>query len=260
MTDATFATSPPPNSGQRIAAGEISSVDATEAYLERIAQLDGNYASYITVPPTGPGRRPPRRRRNRRRQPARPSSRRARGRQGPVQHRRHRHHQRLHHPGRERARRGRHHHGPPARGRHGAAGQAQHERVRQRRRLPPSLRPAPQPLGHRPQPRHLQQRLRRGDGGLPVRHLPGRGHRRQHPRPRRLLRVGGHSPHLRPGQPPWGLRRQLVHGYRRPHLPHRHRLRPHPGRHRRPRPPGTRRPGTCRCPTTPPPWTATSAA
>ena len=35
--------------GVRIAAGDISSVDATEVYLERIARLDGNYASYITV-------------------------------------------------------------------------------------------------------------------------------------------------------------------------------------------------------------------
>ena len=35
--------------GERIAAGDISSVDATEAYLERISRLDGNYASYITV-------------------------------------------------------------------------------------------------------------------------------------------------------------------------------------------------------------------
>ena len=35
--------------GQRIAAGAVSSLDATDAYLERIARLDGNYASYITV-------------------------------------------------------------------------------------------------------------------------------------------------------------------------------------------------------------------
>ena len=35
--------------GQRIAAGAVSSLDATEAYLERIARLDGSYASYITV-------------------------------------------------------------------------------------------------------------------------------------------------------------------------------------------------------------------
>ncbi|MDE2683002.1 MAG: amidase [Chloroflexota bacterium] len=35
--------------GEKIASGEVSSVEATEAYLDRIAQLDGNYASYITV-------------------------------------------------------------------------------------------------------------------------------------------------------------------------------------------------------------------
>ena len=35
--------------GARIAAGEVSSAEATELYLERIALLDGNYASYITV-------------------------------------------------------------------------------------------------------------------------------------------------------------------------------------------------------------------
>ena len=35
--------------GQRIAAGAVSSLDATDAYLERIARLDGSYASYITV-------------------------------------------------------------------------------------------------------------------------------------------------------------------------------------------------------------------
>ncbi len=35
--------------GEKIAAGEISSAEATEAYLDRIERLDGNYASYITV-------------------------------------------------------------------------------------------------------------------------------------------------------------------------------------------------------------------
>jgi aspartyl-tRNA(Asn)/glutamyl-tRNA(Gln) amidotransferase subunit A len=35
--------------GEKIAAGEISSVEATEAFLDRIGQLDGNYASYVTV-------------------------------------------------------------------------------------------------------------------------------------------------------------------------------------------------------------------
>ena len=37
--------------GQHIAAGRISSAQATDAYLQRIARLDGNYASYITVTP-----------------------------------------------------------------------------------------------------------------------------------------------------------------------------------------------------------------
>ena len=37
--------------GEKIAAGEISSLEATEAYLERIGRLDGNYSSYITVTP-----------------------------------------------------------------------------------------------------------------------------------------------------------------------------------------------------------------
>ncbi|MCE2501970.1 MAG: amidase [Dehalococcoidia bacterium] len=37
--------------GERIAAGDVSSLEATEVYLDRIAQLDGNYASYITVTP-----------------------------------------------------------------------------------------------------------------------------------------------------------------------------------------------------------------
>ncbi len=35
--------------GERIAAGDVSSAEATEAYLQRIGELDGNYASYITV-------------------------------------------------------------------------------------------------------------------------------------------------------------------------------------------------------------------
>ena len=37
--------------GARIAAGEVSSLEATELYLQRIARLDGNYASYVTVTP-----------------------------------------------------------------------------------------------------------------------------------------------------------------------------------------------------------------
>lgn len=40
---------PPTGLAARIASGEISSLDATEAYLERIARIDGRLGSYITV-------------------------------------------------------------------------------------------------------------------------------------------------------------------------------------------------------------------
>ena len=49
MTDANLCYLSATELGERIAAGEVSSLEATEAYLERIASLDGNYASYITV-------------------------------------------------------------------------------------------------------------------------------------------------------------------------------------------------------------------
>ena len=49
MTDANLCYLSATELGERIAAGDVSSLDATEAYLERIANLDGNYASYITV-------------------------------------------------------------------------------------------------------------------------------------------------------------------------------------------------------------------
>ncbi len=49
MADANICYLSATELGQRIGAGEISSLEATEAYLERIARLDGQYASYITV-------------------------------------------------------------------------------------------------------------------------------------------------------------------------------------------------------------------
>ncbi len=49
MTDSNLCYLSATELGERIAGGQISSVDATEAYLERIGRLDGNYASYITV-------------------------------------------------------------------------------------------------------------------------------------------------------------------------------------------------------------------
>ena len=35
--------------GRRIRAGEVSPVEATDAYLERIGRIDGRLNSYITV-------------------------------------------------------------------------------------------------------------------------------------------------------------------------------------------------------------------
>ena len=49
MADASLCYLSATELGERIAAGAVSSLEATEAYLERIARLDGNYASYITV-------------------------------------------------------------------------------------------------------------------------------------------------------------------------------------------------------------------
>ena len=236
MTDANLCYLSATELGERIAAGDVSSLEATEAYLERIARLDGNlrflHHRHRRPRPRG---RPPRRRRDRGRQPARPAPRCPGRGQGPVRHRRHPDYQRLDDPRREYPRRRRHHHGSAEGSRRCAAGQAQHERVRQRRRLPPSLRSAPQPVGHQPQPRHLQQRFGSGDRRVPVRHLAGRGHWGQHPGARGLLRPRRHPADLGPRQPAWRIRSQLVHGHGRTDLPHRHRLRPHPGRHRRPR-------------------------
>lgn len=49
MADASICYLSATELGARIAAGEVSALEATEAYLERIARMDGNYASYITV-------------------------------------------------------------------------------------------------------------------------------------------------------------------------------------------------------------------
>ncbi len=84
------------------------------------------------------------------------------------------------------------------------------------------------PLGPGKAPRRLQQRLRGRHGGIPVRHFPGRGHRRVHKGPRRLVRAGRSQAHLGPGQPPRPQARHVVHGYHRPHQPHHGRLRHDP--------------------------------
>ena len=122
--------------------GQASPVEATEAYLARIERVDPSLSSYITV--TAEQAMAEARAAeagNRRRQPSRPASRRAGGGEGPVLHRRRAYHRRLVHTGKLRPRLRRHGHGQAQGSRGGAAGQAEHERVRHGRLLPPPLRP-----------------------------------------------------------------------------------------------------------------------
>ena len=69
-------------------------------------------------------------------------------------------HRRLAHPRRQRPRRGRHRGGAPHRGRRHPARQAEPHRVRARRHDPLSLRPAAQPLEHRPRHRAARRPAR----------------------------------------------------------------------------------------------------
>ena len=117
----------------------------------------------------------------------------------------------------------------PGRGRH--PWQAEHERIRHGRPHQFLLWRRPQSLGFGAEPGHFQHRFRGGHRRVPVRHFAGRGHRRFHPRAGRQLRPGGNSPHLGPGQPLWRGRRLLVSRHHRPHFPHGYRLRRHHRRH-----------------------------
>ena len=179
----------------------------------------------------GAGRCAPGRRRNRRRPAPGAFAWRPGGRQGSVRHRGNPDYERIDYSGRKRSRRRCHGYGPSPRGRNGAAGQAEYERVCQRRRFPASLWPAAQSVGHGAQSWHVQQRLRGGYGGVSMRHRAGRGHRRQHPGAGGILRAGGHPAHLWPSEPARGVRRLLVNGHGGPYFPHGHRLRSHSGGH-----------------------------
>ena len=96
-----------------------------------------------------------------------------------------------------------------------------------------AFRPSSQPVGPDPQPRHLQHRLRGSDGCFPLRHLFGRGYRRLHPTSRRQLRTGRPASFVGPGQPVRRRRGLMVGGYHRAHLALRGRLRRDHTRHRR---------------------------
>ena len=83
-------------------------------------------------------------------------------------------------------------------------------------------------------PGHLQQWLGGRDGGLPVRHLAGRGHRWLDTWAGQLVRAGGAAPELGQGEPVRGHGRILVHGHGRAHIPDRGGLRHDLPGHRRP--------------------------
>ena len=138
--------------------GEISPVEATEAYLERIDALNGDLRAYLTITPDLARQGRPRRRgRNRPRPVPRPPARHSRSRQGSDVHRRRPHHRRLAGVQRFHAGLRRHRGGPPEAGRGGAAGQAEYDRIRHHRAVA-SVRAAAQPLAPRPLQRRLQQR------------------------------------------------------------------------------------------------------
>ena len=173
---------------RRIASREVSPVDAAEAYLDRIDDLDFKFNAYLTVA------------RDMAMDAARNAEREiAAGNhrgpmhgvpvavKGPVPQRRNTQYRRLPHSGRQRPRRGRHCHCQPQECGCRAAGQDQPDRVRHHWLLPP-LQHAAQSLGPEHLRRGLQQRLRGRHGRLSLRHLPRRGYRRLHPLPRHVVR------------------------------------------------------------------------
>ena len=103
------------------------------------------------------------------------------------------------------------------------------------RRSPPVQRPS-QPLGPGCVSGTFQQRLGGSDLGFPVLHVHRRGHGRLDTHSRHLLRYRGPETHLGPGQPPRADAGCLVHGHRRTHIPDRGGRGHHAGRNRRTRP------------------------
>ena len=144
-----------------IAAGEVSSRELTEAYLERIARLDPTLNAFRVVLRRAragrgrPGRRPPRRRRRApaARRPGRDQGRhRRRGRGHRARHQRVRR-------ARARGRRGR---APPARRRRGDRRQDQRPRARDHAvHRVADVRRDPQPVGPQPHAGRLERRLGR---------------------------------------------------------------------------------------------------
>ena len=173
--------------GERLAAGEVSSVEATRAHLDRIAAVDGAVHAFLHVDGRARARdrrrhRPP----SRGGRAARPARGRADRHQGRPRHRGHAVDRGLAHPrGLDPAVR-RDPGAPGARGGHDPARQDQHGRVRHGlvdRAL--RVRPDPQPVGPRAHPRRFRRRLggiRRAPSRRPSRSAATRAARSASPR------------------------------------------------------------------------------
>ena len=247
-----------------LAAGETSSVELTQAHLDRIAAVDGAVHAFLHVDAEGAlaAARASDERRAAGAAASAPRRRADRG-QGRARHRGPAHDLRLPDP------RGlgpavrRHRRRAAARGRTADPRQDQHGRVRDgllHRAL--GLRPHPQPVGPRPDPRRLRRRLGRGRRGVRgaarARHRhrrldPPAGCRHRHGRgeadvrrgvPLRAGRAGQLPRPGRPGHPHRARRRPAARGDRRARPARLHLDRP-PAARRRRRPPARAPPATC---------------
>ena len=223
---------------QKLRAKEISPVELTQAYLDRIEAVDERISAYITVTAEAARDDGARGREGNHRRPmARAVSRRADRAQGSLLHQGYPDHRRLENPWRVRSQSRLNRMDAAQRSRRGAARQAQPARVRLRRDLQQSaLGHLPQSLRPRPHPRRFQRRLRRSDR----RAHRGGNHRHRHRRlnsdSRGVLRMRRTQTDLEPRQP---LRRHAALGLarpRRPDHPHRARRRADAQRHRGARP------------------------
>ena len=187
---------PPRSSPTKLAAGETTSVEITQAHLDRIAAVDGDIHAFLHLNETRARDRRGRRRAAQDGRQARPARRRSDRDQGCAVHARHAEHRRLAHPRglgsalrRDRRR-------PSARSRPRSARQDQHGRVRHGfvdRVL--GFRPDPQPVGPRPHPGRFRAavpprpspRSRR-----PSRSVPTPAARSASPRRHRLRRREAH--------------------------------------------------------------------
>ena len=187
--------------GRAIAGGSLSPVALTEAYLDRIAALDGELHSYVLVlrdEALDAAREAEREIRDGR--VARPAARRPDRSQGHLQDERHPHDGRVARLSRPCAGRGRRELGAAARGRHDPARQAGDARIRDRRpRFHIAVSAGAQPVEPGALPGRLVERHRGGGRRASVRRRDGVGYRRLDPRPGRLLRSDRAEADLRHG-------------------------------------------------------------